>query len=78
MMDITGKARKLERRISRTVDAAVEEFMGRGVTAPLEIIQAVVDRAEHEIQDIVCSSSAPRATKRVAHGSRPSSKGRRR
>jgi FHA domain-containing protein len=52
MMDITGKARKLERRISRTVDAAVEEFMGRGVTAPLEIIQAVVDRAEHEIQDI--------------------------
>lgn len=52
MMDIAGKARKLERRISRTVDAAVDEFMGRGVTAPLEIIQAVVDRAEHEIQDI--------------------------
>jgi hypothetical protein len=51
-MDITGKARKLERRISRTVDAAVEEFMGRSVTAPLEIIQAVVDRAEHEILEI--------------------------
>jgi hypothetical protein len=51
-MDIAGKARKLERKISRTVDAAVEEFMGRGVTAPLEIIHAVLDRAEQEIQDI--------------------------
>jgi hypothetical protein len=51
-MDIAGKARKLERKISRTVDAAVEEFMGRSVTAPLEIIHAVLDRAEHEIQDI--------------------------
>ena len=28
-MDIAGKARKLERRISRTVDAAVVEFVGR-------------------------------------------------
>jgi len=51
-MDITGKARKLERRISRTVDAAVEEFMGRSVTAPIEIIHAVVNRAEHEIQEV--------------------------
>ena len=51
-MDIAGKARKLERKISRTVDAAVEEFMGRSVTAPIEIIHAVLDRAEHEIQDI--------------------------
>jgi hypothetical protein len=52
MMDIAGKARKLERKISRTVDAAVEEFMGRSVTAPIEIVHAVLDRAEHEIQDI--------------------------
>jgi len=51
-MDIAGRARKLERKISRTVDAAVEEFMGRSVTAPLEIVHAVLDRAEHEIQDI--------------------------
>ena len=51
-MDIAGKARKLERRISRTVDAAVEEFMGRSATAPLEIVHAVLDRAEHEIQEI--------------------------
>jgi hypothetical protein len=51
-MDIAGKARKLERRISRTVDAAVDEFMGRSPTAPLEIIHAVLDRAEREIQEI--------------------------
>ena len=51
-MDIGGKARRLERKISRTVDAAVDEFMGRSATAPLEIVHAVLDRAEHEIQDI--------------------------
>lgn len=51
-MDIAGKARKLERKISRTVDAAVEEFMGKSATAPIEIIHAVLDRAEHEIQEI--------------------------
>lgn len=51
-MDIADKARKLERRISRTVDAAVEEFMGRSVTTPIEIVHAVLDRAEAEIQEI--------------------------
>jgi hypothetical protein len=51
-MDFAGKARKLERRISRTVDAAVDEFMGRSATAPLEIVHAVLDRAEHEVQEI--------------------------
>ena len=51
-MDIASKARKLERRISRTVDAAVDEFMGRSATAPLEVVHAVLDRAEHEIQEI--------------------------
>src|SRR5215213_5245520 len=51
-MDLAGKARKLERRISRTVDAAVDEFIGRSATAPLEIIHAVLERAEHEIQEI--------------------------
>jgi hypothetical protein len=30
----------------------VEEFMGRSATAPIEIIHAVLDRAEHEIQDL--------------------------
>ena len=51
-MDIAGKARKLERRISRSVDAAVEEFVGRSATAPIELIHAILDRAEAEIQDI--------------------------
>lgn len=51
-MDIAGKARKLEQRISRTVDAAVEEFIGQSGTTPIEILHAVLDRAETEIQDI--------------------------
>src|SRR4249920_340659 len=51
-MDIAGKARKLEHRISRTVDAAVVEFIGRNGTAPIEILHAVLNRAETEIQDI--------------------------
>ena len=48
-MDIVGKARKLERRIARTLDAAVVELVGAASPAPLEIVQAVVDRAEQEI-----------------------------
>jgi hypothetical protein len=51
-MDIAGKARRLERRISRTVDAAVVEFVGRNVTAPLEVVHGVLDRADAEVQDI--------------------------
>lgn len=51
-MDIAGKARKLEQRISRTVDAAVEEFIGKSAVAPIEIAHAVLHRAESEIQDI--------------------------
>ena len=51
-MDFASKARKLERRISRTVDAAVVEFVGRSSTSPIEIVHGVLDRAEAEIQDI--------------------------
>ena len=51
-MDFASKARKLERRISRTVDAAVVEFVGRSMTSPIEIVHGVLDRAEAEIQDI--------------------------
>ncbi len=50
-MDIVGKARKLERRIARTLDAAVVELVGPSTSAPLEIVQAVVDRAELEVID---------------------------
>jgi hypothetical protein len=51
-MDIAGKARKLERRISRSVDAAVEEFVGQTAITPIEIVHAVLDRAEQQIQEI--------------------------
>lgn len=51
-MDIAGKARKIERKLVRTVDAAIGELVGRDEPAPIEIVHAVLDRAEHEIQDI--------------------------
>jgi hypothetical protein len=51
-MDIAGKARKLERRITRSVDAAVDEFVGRRAITPLEIVHGVLDRAEQQIQEI--------------------------
>jgi hypothetical protein len=49
-MDIVGKARKIERRIARSLDAAVGEFVGGAPAAPLEIVHQVLDRAEQEIQ----------------------------
>jgi hypothetical protein len=50
MMDIVGKARRLERRIARSLEAAVGEFAGVIATEPLEIIYQALDRAEQEIQ----------------------------
>jgi hypothetical protein len=50
-MDILGKAKKLERKIARSLDAAVVEFVGRSDPAPLEILHAVLDRAEQQIQE---------------------------
>lgn len=49
-MDILSKAKKLESRISRTLDLAVEGFVGRSPRQPVEIIQAVLDGAEQQIQ----------------------------
>ena len=49
-MDIVGKARKIERKIARSLDAAVGEFVGVTSATPLEIIHQVLDRAEQEIQ----------------------------
>ena len=51
-MDIAGRARKLERKLARTVDAAIGELVGRDEPAPLEIVHAVLDRAEHEVQEL--------------------------
>jgi FHA domain len=52
-MDIVGKARKLERRISRSVDAAVGELLGESgaSSSPIEIVHAVVDAAEQQVQE---------------------------
>jgi hypothetical protein len=49
-MDIVGKARKIERKIARSLDAAVGEFVGAAAVTPLEIIHQAIDRAEQEIQ----------------------------
>lgn len=49
-MDLLGKARKLESRISRSLDLAVEGFVGRSPRQPLEIVQAVLDCAEQQVQ----------------------------
>ena len=51
-MDISGKARKLERRLARSVDAAIGELVGHDAPAPIEIAHAVLDRAEREVQEI--------------------------
>lgn len=51
-MDIVGKAKKLERKLARSVDAAVVELVGSAAApAPLEIVHAVLERAEQEIQE---------------------------
>jgi hypothetical protein len=49
-MDFLGKARKLESRISRSLDLAVEGFVGRSSRQPVEIVQAVLDCAEQQVQ----------------------------
>lgn len=49
-MDILGKARRLESRIARRLDGAVEDFVGSGAREPLEIVHAVVAAVESQIQ----------------------------
>jgi len=51
-MDIAGKARKIERKLTRSVDAALGELVGRAEPAPIEMVHAVLDRAEREVQDV--------------------------
>lgn len=52
-MDILGKARRLEAKITARLDRAAKEFVGSGEREPrepLEIIHAILDIVEHEIQ----------------------------
>jgi hypothetical protein len=51
-MDIGSKARRFERTLTRSVDAALGELIGRDEPTPLEIVHAVVDRAEREVLEI--------------------------
>jgi len=49
-MDILGRARKLEFRITRTVDRTAQRFLKSGRREPLEVVHAIVDAIEEEIQ----------------------------
>jgi hypothetical protein len=49
-MNILDKARRLESKISRTLDGAVQGFVGREPRQPLEIVQAVLDAAAEQVQ----------------------------
>ena len=52
-MDLAGRARRLERKISKAVDAAVTEFVGKpDGLAPIEIVYSAIDAAEGAIQEI--------------------------
>jgi hypothetical protein len=48
-MDIGDKARRLERKLARTVEAAIGELVGQADAAPLEIVHAVLAHAEHQV-----------------------------
>jgi membrane peptidoglycan carboxypeptidase len=48
-MDILGKARRLEARITARLDRAAKEFAGSGAREPLEIVHAILDIVEREI-----------------------------
>lgn len=49
-MDILAKARKLESRIARTVDRAAQHVLKQEGREPLEIMHALVDAVEEEVQ----------------------------
>jgi len=49
-MDILGTARKLEAKITARLDRAAKEFAGSSAREPLEIVHAILDLVEREIQ----------------------------
>lgn len=49
-MDILGKARRLESRIARSLDLALAGAVGSSARQPLEILDAVVERAAAQIE----------------------------
>jgi hypothetical protein len=49
-MDILGKARRLESRIARTLDGAAARVANTGPREPLEVLHAIVEAVEREVQ----------------------------
>jgi hypothetical protein len=49
-MDILAKARRLESKITARLDRAAKEFAGSSAREPLEIVHAILDIVEREIQ----------------------------
>jgi hypothetical protein len=49
-MDLLGKALRLESKIAGQLDKAAKGFVRSGAREPLEIVHAILDRVEHEIQ----------------------------
>jgi pSer/pThr/pTyr-binding forkhead associated (FHA) protein len=49
-MDILGKARRIESKIAGRLDEAAKEFVRSGAREPLEIVHAILDEVEQEIQ----------------------------
>ncbi len=49
-MDILGKALRLESKIAGQLDKAAKGFVRSGAREPLEIVHAILDRIEREIQ----------------------------
>ena len=51
-MDIFHKARKLEGKLTRTVDRAAQRWSGSGPRGPLEILQAVLEAIEERLEPV--------------------------
>jgi hypothetical protein len=49
-VDLLGKARRLESKLARTIDQAAHRVTKRGPREPLEVVHAIVDAVEHEVQ----------------------------
>jgi FHA domain-containing protein len=49
-MDLLGKARSLESRIAGTLDRAAKDLVRSGPREPLEIVHAILDAVDREVQ----------------------------
>jgi hypothetical protein len=49
-MDIIGKARKLEAKLTRTLDRAARQWARSGPRGPFEVVQAVLEAVQHRLE----------------------------